>query len=96
MIKWEKISPTDTDLINQITKKASTFINHKQIDILMSISTAHIKTPLKLKELLNASDFDLVHDVAGIIKHVDHKTGELKNCFLPRYTNITLNQREPV
>jgi hypothetical protein len=36
--------------------------------------------------LFSASDFDLVHDVCGIQRHIDRETGKLGDCFLPRYT----------
>ena len=40
---------------------------------------------LDLDGLLNARDFDLVHDITGIACHLDRETGQLKDCFVPRY-----------
>jgi len=43
--------------------------------------------PLKLQEWLNCeSDFDFAHDFCGIGRHIDRKTGQLMDCFLPRFS----------
>ena len=47
---------------------------------------AHQRTPLQLVELLRASNFDITHDVFGIMRHGDPRTGEMRDCFLPRYS----------
>jgi hypothetical protein len=39
---------------------------------------------LNFKKLLNAPDFDFLHDIHGIQRHLDRNTGQLLNCFLPR------------
>lgn len=41
--------------------------------------------PLRLEELVAANDFDFVHDVFGIVRHMDRTTGQLGNCFWPRH-----------
>lgn len=40
---------------------------------------------LKLQEWLDAPDFDFAHDFYGIMRHINRKTGELTDCFLPRF-----------
>lgn len=40
--------------------------------------------PLDLKKLLKADDFNFLHDIAGIAKHLDRTTGKLQNLFVPR------------
>lgn len=40
---------------------------------------------LDLEALRNAPEFDFVHDVTGIYAHLDRTTGQLKDCFVPRY-----------
>lgn len=55
-------------------------------DTIMDISATHANgCPLKLAELLAADDFNFVHDVAGIRRHIDRTTGKLQDCFLPRF-----------
>ena len=54
-------------------------------DTTMDLLCVHNSYPLDLKGLLESRDFDLLHDVFGIAKHLNRETGELMNCFLPRY-----------
>ena len=51
----------------------------------MDLSATHAKCPLRLRELLDADDFNFAHDVFGIMRHMDRSTGELGDCFLPRF-----------
>lgn len=52
----------------------------------MDITATHANgCPLDLAGLLDAEDFDFAHDVAGIQRHIDRRTGALLDCFLPRY-----------
>jgi hypothetical protein len=41
---------------------------------------------LRLTDLLNADSGNFGHDVFGIHRFLDRKTGKLGNCFLPRFT----------
>jgi hypothetical protein len=51
----------------------------------MDITAAHLNgCPLDLDKLLAFPDFDFSHDVFGIQRHIDRKTGTLGDCFLPR------------
>lgn len=60
----------------------------KKLDMVMDIDACHCNgCPLKLAELLAADDFNFAHDVFGIRKNIDRKTGKLQNCFLPRYAS---------
>jgi len=38
-----------------------------------------------LKGLLQAENFDFLHDVIGIVNHLNRETGELEDYFVPRY-----------
>ena len=40
---------------------------------------------LRLKEMLDAEDFNFLHDVAGINRHLDHNTHSLRGGFWPRF-----------
>ena len=40
--------------------------------------------PFKIERLLGFDDFNFVHDVAGIIRHINRETGKLGDCFEPR------------
>lgn len=41
--------------------------------------------PLRLDALRDADDSNFSHDVFGITRHMDRQTGELTDCFLPRF-----------
>lgn len=56
----------------------------------MDIIACHLNgNPLDLEGLLDAENGDFGHDVFGIQRHIDRRTGELQDCFVPR-----MSQRE--
>lgn len=88
MIDFHKLKTTreDVTLIAQIAKRAADLLpSSKLLDIAMDIEVAHWKRPLYLRNLLAARDADFAHDVTGIACNLDRETGDLKNCFVPRY-----------
>lgn len=81
-------SKEDTELIMAIVLKAEHMgiLNSDRMTSLMDITACHANgTQLRLKDLLNASKGDFVHDISGISAYLNRETGQLKNCFLPRY-----------
>ena len=61
-------------------------VQYDQMTAVMDIDACHSNgCPLRLKELLEADDFNFAHDVFGIRRHIDMRTGKLTQCFLPRY-----------
>lgn len=57
-----------------------------KIQFQMDITAAHANgCPLRLVSLLEADDFNFAHDVFGIRRHLNRDTGEIENCFLPRF-----------
>ncbi len=88
-----KVTPEEREVIKQIADRAilecyksgSVVCDHE--GCLMDISACHASgNPLKLEELLAADKFNFAHDVVGIHMHIDRGTGQLKNCFSPRYS----------
>jgi len=60
---------------------------YPKIDALMDIDACHSNgCPLKLRELLATNDFNFAHDIFGIRQHINRRTGDLEDCFLPRYS----------
>lgn len=53
--------------------------------LMLDLMAVHEKTPLKLRELAEAHDVDFTHDVWGIMRHLNRKTGELEDGFFPRF-----------
>ena len=84
------ISRKDADTIARIIQRAWPDMQKcykDRISLGMDITAAHLNgNPLRLKELLAANDFDFFHDLYGIREHLDRDTGELKDCFVPRYS----------
>ena len=58
-----------------------------RLSLLMDLEACHCNgCALDLQGLLeNARDEDLVHDVAGIARHLNCSTGKLEDLFYPRY-----------
>jgi len=69
---------------NKVASKAG--FSYTRTDALMDISATHAICPLRLSDLLEANDFNFKHDVFGIRRHLNRETGELEDCFLPRYS----------
>lgn len=72
------------DRVENLAKRYGADYNRQTC--LMDLTATHMNgCPLDLGGLLAASDGDFVHDVWGIRIHLDRETGELKDCFIPRY-----------
>jgi hypothetical protein len=91
LVTWSTDTKT-RDLISKIAdravalgKKYEVRVDH--LSTMMDIESCHCNgNPLKLEELLAADDFNFQHDVFGIREHINHKTGEMEDGFLPRYS----------
>ncbi|MEG7715417.1 hypothetical protein, partial [Listeria monocytogenes] len=84
-------SNEDFKLIAAIARRAADLaasLGHScdRLGLMMDIEYTHAETPLRLVELLSASDSNLAHDVFGINRHIDRATGKMSGCFSPRYT----------
>lgn len=90
MIKWTNDKAT-MSLEAAIARRAVAMakelgVQYDQMTAVMDIDATHCNgCPLKLQALLEADDTNFAHDVFGIRRHIDRTTGELLNCFVPRY-----------
>jgi hypothetical protein len=58
-----------------------------RLDWEMDVMAVHLNgCPLRLKDLLEADDFNFAHDLYGIYRHLNRETGKLEDCFLPRFS----------
>lgn len=84
-ISWD-CKKEDYELISKIANRA--IKEYKAIikmDLNMDITAVHCNgNKMDLEKLLNADDFNFFHDIFGIMKNIDRKTGKLTNHFLPR------------
>lgn len=89
-ITWH-LSRHDYELIQMITDRAMSLLRRvgakaKRMEIEMDLTAVHANgTRLRLEELFHADDFNFAHDVLGIRDHLNRQTGELMNCFVPRF-----------
>lgn len=90
MIKWNA-TKQESELIRKIADRAVTKgievgLDYKKLDAMMDVEACHCNgCKLDLQSLLNADEFNFTHDVFGIRRHLDRRTGELQDCFVPRF-----------
>ena len=80
------VAPLEHAIILKIVDRAMGFFHaDRRHDLMMDITATHANgCPLQLDQLLECEDFDFVHDIAVIRRHLDRETGHLKDCFVPR------------
>ncbi len=82
------ISREDALKIKQILDYAESVGLTKKGDRLhhqMDLTAVHANgCPLDFDKLATFDDFNLSHDIGGINRHLNRKTGQLENCFVPR------------
>lgn len=84
-------SKSDDKIISQIVTRALEMaekygVDYDRMSCHMDISACHSNgCPLQLERMLNADDLNFAHDVFGIRKHIDRRTGVLTGHFLPRF-----------
>jgi hypothetical protein len=90
MISFEATAQ-EQDLANAIARRAQAIYARakaprKVMDIQMDIIATHANgCRLDLQRMHDADDFNFMHDVGGIARHLNRTTGQLENCFLPRF-----------
>jgi hypothetical protein len=88
---------TEPELIKRIVDRAEK-LGQKfgrpmmRASIALDLVIAHRQCPLDLQLLLDSDDGNFSHDVFGIMRHLDRNTGELRDCFIPRFARF---QHEP-
>lgn len=88
MIDWDKITLTRKEYatIGRIVDRAmKVYPEGDRMSLMMSLEACTILCPMDWEGLEKAKGSDLGHDVFGIDRYIDKETGELTECFLPRY-----------
>ncbi len=85
-VQFAQLSPSEGAAVDQIIERyqALTGVDRPSLDIRMDLCATHWHTPMDLRGLSEADDFTLLHDVSGIYRHLDRRTGRLRDHFLPR------------
>jgi hypothetical protein len=84
--KGSVIFEGDISEVALIAKRAEGYgVKRERVALLMDIQAVQgSSTPMNLVTLMSSSKADFLHDITGIIAHLDRQTGELMDCFLPR------------
>jgi len=82
----------DRYLIQDIAERANEIglisrRSYSMLTCIMDLTAVHESQPLRLADLLAADQFNFVHDVAGIARHMNRNTGKLENFFSPRFSD---------
>lgn len=90
-VRFAKFTEAEESNVAAIVKRAhALFQEHgnsaERLSIRMDIAAIHLHTPLDLEGLLAADDGNFAHDIGGIRRFLDRETGQLTECFLPRFT----------
>jgi hypothetical protein len=90
----------DNSLIMQIVERAKKIAARQgskidAISLTMDLDCVHKRTPLRLQDLRDADDFNFIHDVFGIQRHLDRKSGTLGNFFSPRFEDVAKRKGRP-
>lgn len=85
----------EREIIDRIAKRAIALYSKygntdvDEQDIQMDLEMCHCNgCPLRLADMEQADDFNLMHDISGIGGHINHYTGKLEGWFLPRFTDM--------
>jgi len=84
------VSSTDMRRIRKIARRGSRLLKEKgverdRVDVEMDLCACHANgCQLDFEKLERFDDFNLLHDLLGIARCLDHNTGRLRRHFLPR------------
>ena len=100
MIDLFTATPAEREIIERIAKRAVALYRKygntdvDELDIQMDLEACHCNgCPLRLADMEQADNFNFMHDVTGINVHLNHDTGKLERCFLPRFTDMERRAR---
>lgn len=86
------VSPEDRELTLKIAQRAVDLSADWEtplelVNTWMDLVATHANgCPLRLNDMLATNnEFSLLHDIAGIYRHLDRKTGQLTGYFSPRF-----------
>ena len=83
------ISNAEFRVIDAIVSRALVFFpDRDERDIKMDVLAVHLSCRLRLDHFLNADDFNFVHDIVGIERHLDRNSFTLRDCFVPRFKEV--------
>ena len=79
------VSANDKPILKRCVDRALQLFSVSRQDVEMDLSATHANgCPLDFAKLLEASTDDFVHDLVGIRRHINRRTGQLEDHFHPR------------
>jgi hypothetical protein len=90
-MNWNSRNRAEAVIINGMAHRATAMaqsvgIEYKVMDADMDLTACHLNgCPLRLEDMAKADDFNFAHDVLGIRRHLNRETGQLEDCFVPRF-----------
>lgn len=92
-LQFAKFSQLEETIVQRIVSRAVALYSdlgrsRDELDIRMDIAATHYHCPLQLEALFNADRTNFLHDIGGIERHLDRETGQLMNCFRPRFAQL--------
>lgn len=93
MVEFAKLNASEYEAALVIMDRAVAMadeagIGYTRTEALMDLTATHHTCPLEIEELSTADDGNFAHDVFGIRRHLNRRTGCLEDCFLPRYARL--------
>jgi hypothetical protein len=81
-------TPEEAALIDRVIDRIECegmFGGRSKVDLEMDLRATNANgCRLDFQKMLDASPFDFVHDIYGIVRHLNRITGQLEHCFVPR------------
>lgn len=87
MVDFSKNVEQATAACERFEAMAPTQRGYRRLNLLMDLTAAdgvNGNDPLDWDRLLAADDFNFLHDIGGISRHINRETGEIGGHFLPR------------
>ncbi len=78
-----KFKHEDVKFVVQIAERANDMLELGVLETMLVLETVNCE--IDYPRLLGADPFNFAHDIGGIYRHLDRDTGELKDCFWPRF-----------
>lgn len=90
-VEFARFTAGEREAVDRIVDRAMGLfaearVEKTRMDVEMDLAAVHAHTPLRLGALAAADEFNFAHDIGGIHRHLNRQTGELEDCFLPRFT----------
>jgi hypothetical protein len=92
IIEYDKLSANDRVMIERVVDRAEELAEELDIEfprlrkqaLTMDLMANQTRCPIDLGLLLDADMGTFGHDVFGVERHMNRRTGELDGCFVPR------------